>query len=321
MYAMARKPRIHYPGAVYHVMLRGNAKQAVFQSDEEYSRFEDILAQGMEQYELVLHAYCWMKNHVHMALQVTEQPLSKLMQNLSQRYTHWFNKRYDRVGHLFQGRYKAILVQKDGYMTELIRYIHLNPVRAQIVKEPGQYSLSSHNAYAGRIKAPEWLNIEMGLSQFGRTESDARASYLHFMGQTTKNEVLSQLRNGSSKDNQILGSHDFILDVLRKNYETVFVDITVERLFDIVAGVYDILPREISGAGRQRYVTEARAMAVIAGMDCCGFRLTDLARCVNREVSSLGRQVKRVRSRMKRSPSMRTKMDMIKAQITSKRQA
>jgi len=318
---MARKSRIHYPGAVYHVMLRGNAKQAIFQRDEDYSRFEYILSQGMDQYELLLHAYCWMKNHVHMALQVTEQPLPKFMQNLSQRYTHWFNKKYDRVGHLFQGRYKAILVQKDGYMAELIRYIHLNPVRAQIVKYPEQYPLSSHNAYAGRIKAPEWLKIEMGLSQFGRTESNARISYLNFMGQTMKKEVLEQLRRGSSRESRILGSNDFILDVLRKNYKTVFADITMEGLFDIVAGVYDILPQEISSAGRQRHVAEARAMAVMAGMDCCGFLLTDLARYVNREMSSLGRQVKRVRIRMKRSLSMRTKMDMIISQITSKRQA
>ena len=215
----------------------------------------------------------------------------------------------------------AILVQKDGYMAELIRYIHLNPVRAQIVKYPEQYPLSSHNAYAGRIKAPEWLKMEMGLSQFGRTESDARVSYLHFMGQTTKMEILNQLRRGSSRESRILGSNDFILDVLRKNYEKAFVDITMERLFDIVAGIYDVLPQEISSAGRGRHVAEARAMAVMAGMDCCGFLLTDLARYVNREMSSLGRQVKRVRIRMKRSLSMRTKMNMITSQITSKRQA
>jgi hypothetical protein len=206
-------------------------------------------------------------------------------------------------------------------MAELIRYIHLNPVRAQIVKDPGQYPLSSHNAYAGRIRAPEWLKIEMGLSPFGRSESDARASYLHFMGQTTKKEDLKKLRNGSSKENRILGSNDFIRDVLRKNYETIFADITMARLFDIVAGIYDVLPQEISSAGRQRHVAEARAMAVMAGMDLCGFLLTDLARYVNREMSSLGRQVKRIRIRMKRSLSMRTKMDMIRSQITSKRQA
>ena len=317
---MARKSRIHYPGAVYHVMLRGNAKQAVFQGDEDYSRFEYILSQGMDQYGLVLHAYCWMKNHVHMALQVIEQPLPKLMQNLSQRYTHWFNKKYDRVGHLFQGRYKAILVQKDGYMAELIRYIHFNPVRAQIVKYPEQYPLSSHNAYAGRIKAPEWLKIEMGLSRFGRTESNARNSYLNFMGQAAKKEVLDQLRCGSSRENRILGSDDFILDVLRKNYETEVAHITMERLFGIVAEIYDVLPQEISSASRQRHVAEARAMAVMAGMDCCGFLLTDLARYVNREMSSLGRQVKSVRARMKRSVSMRTKMDMITSQIMSNRQ-
>ena len=97
-YVMARKPRIHYPGAIYHVMLRGNAKQPIFHKDEEYRYFENILAEGLEQFSFELHAYCWMKNHVHMALRVEDKPLSKLMQNISQRYTYWVNKRHDRVG-------------------------------------------------------------------------------------------------------------------------------------------------------------------------------------------------------------------------------
>jgi REP element-mobilizing transposase RayT len=172
---MPRKRRIHYPGAIYHVMLRGNAKQDIFHGDEEYRHFESILADGLEEYSLTLHAYCWMKNHVHMALQVKEAPLSKFMQTLSQRYTQWINKKHERVGHLFQGRYKAILVDKDDYLAELIRYIHLNPVRAGIVGDPTDYTFSSHAAYAGHVKAPSWLFIDRNHGQFGKTLSGARA--------------------------------------------------------------------------------------------------------------------------------------------------
>lgn len=154
-----------------------------------------------------------MNNHVHMALQVQDAPLSKLMQNISQRYTHWFNKRYDRVGHVFQGRYKAVLVDRDAYLLELIRYIHLNPVRAEIVTDPLDYPLSSHAAYAGKAKPPEWLSIDQGLRQFGKTEPLARAAYLHFMGQTTKEELLDLLRHGSSKEGRILGNENFVTTI------------------------------------------------------------------------------------------------------------
>ena len=317
---MARKPRIHYPGAIYHVMLRGNAKQAIFYNDEEYRYFEDILAEGLEQYSLTLHAYCWMKNHVHMALQVEDNPLSKLMQNLSQRYTHWFNKRYDRVGHLFQGRYKAILVDKDAYLLELIRYIHLNPVRANIVTDPIDYLLSSHAAYAGHAQPPLWLNVDWGLGQFGETESAARAAYLHFMGQTTGEKLLEQLRHGS-KGGRILGDENFIKDVLTQNGEIVPAEITIRQLVDVVAHVYQVSPLEMTSAGRSRHLAEARAMTALIGMDHRDYVLSNFAQYFNRDMSSMSKLVKAIRARLTKSRLMREKMEHIKERITPIRKA
>jgi hypothetical protein len=201
-----------------------------------------------------------MKNHVHMALQVKDKPLSKLMQNISQRYTYWFNKRYDRVGHLFQGRYKAILVDKDAYLLELIRYIHLNPVRANIVKDVIDYSYSSHAAYAGHVKPAFWLSVDLGLAQFGQTKTAARAAYLYFMGQATQEEFMEQLRHGSGKEGRIFGNKDFIKDVLKQNLEMVPVDITIEQPVDVVAEVYHVSPLEMTSASRSRDMAEARAM-------------------------------------------------------------
>jgi len=200
---MARKPRIHYPGALYHAMLRGNDKQVIFKDKEDTRRFEKILEQGVESYDLRIYAYCWMPNHVHMALQVSEIPLSKMMQSLSQRYTRWFNEKYDRVGHLFQGRYKDVLVDSQGYLLELIRYIHLNPVRAGLASDLADYASTSHGAYLDPNRAPPWLFVDPALKLFGSTEFTARASYLEFMGKPVDDETLDLLRRGTQQGDKM----------------------------------------------------------------------------------------------------------------------
>ena len=130
---MARKPRIHLPDGLYHVIFRGNGGQDVFLTDADYRRFYLLLQEGTFRFGYRVHAFCLMTNHIHLALQVGEIPLSRSMQNLSFRYTRWLNWREQRTGHLFQGRYKAVLVDGDSYLLELVRYIHLNPVRAGMV--------------------------------------------------------------------------------------------------------------------------------------------------------------------------------------------
>jgi putative transposase len=318
---MARKPRIHYPGALYHVMLRGNARQVVFHHDIECRYFEDILAQGLEQYAIVLHAYCWMENHVHMALQVRDEPLSKLMQNISQRYTFWFNKRHEQAGHVFQGRYKAVLVDKDTYLKELIRYIHLNPVRAGMVTDALDYPRSSHAAYTGKIRSPDWLYIDLGLGQFGKTEPDARAVYLHFMGQKTDEALLDQLRHGSRTEGRILGNEDFIQAALSRKSETVQVRIGIKPLVNLVAGVYQVPSREMTSASRARQLAQARAMATLIGVDHCGYLVSDLARYFNRDMPELSRQVKALRARLEKNTTLQEKAACIQDQITTITQA
>ena len=163
---MARKPRIHYPGALYHVILRGNAHQDIFFDDEDRYRFYLLLQEGMERYGHRIHAFCLMTNHAHMALQSGEVPLSRLMQNLSFRYTRWINWRFKRSGHLFQGRYRGILIERDSYLVPLSRYIHLNPVRAGIVAKPEEYTWSSYPGYLNEKKGHEWVECSWVLSQF-----------------------------------------------------------------------------------------------------------------------------------------------------------
>lgn len=147
---MARKPRLHVSGGLYHVMLRGNGGQAIFFTDADRYHLYLLLQEGIERYGHRVHGFCCMSNHIHLAVQVADIPLAKIMQNLSFRYTRWINQRKKRVGHLFQGRYKAILVDADSYLLQLVCYIHLNPVRANMVKRPEHYRWSGHRAYIGR---------------------------------------------------------------------------------------------------------------------------------------------------------------------------
>ena len=162
---MARKPRIHEPGAIYHVILRGNARQDIFADDKDRYRFYEILQKSHERFRFRIHAFCLMTNHFHLAVQVSEIPLSRIMQNVSLRYTQWFNWRHKKTGHVFQGRYKAVMVDADAYLLELVAYIHLNPVRVRMVDQPEKHPWSSHRAYLGK-EILSWLETGTILPQF-----------------------------------------------------------------------------------------------------------------------------------------------------------
>lgn len=180
---MPRAKRIHYAGAFYHVMLRGNNYQDIFLCDNDRKCLCDIWQEALIKFKHCVHAFCLMSNHVHFLVQVDEVPLSKIIQNISVRYTYWFNKKSGRIGHLFQGRYKAILIESDEYVLEVCRYIHLNPVRAGMVIRPDEYFWSSHNDYLGE-KRFSWISTDWFLQLFSDDPAIARERYKDFMTQT-----------------------------------------------------------------------------------------------------------------------------------------
>ncbi|MFZ5761136.1 MAG: transposase [Thermodesulfobacteriota bacterium] len=180
---MARPLRIEYPGAVYHITSRGNARQDIFIDDGDRQGFLTILAGVVDRCNWLCHGYCLMGNHYHLLLETPEANLSLGMRQLNGVYTQRFNRRHDRVGHLLQGRYKALLVEKNGHLLELCRYIVLNPVRAGLVAEPSVWPWSSYLATAGLVAAPEFLRTQWVLSQFGRTKKVARARYVRFVAE------------------------------------------------------------------------------------------------------------------------------------------
>ena len=185
---MARPLRIEYPGAVYHITSRGNAKERIYLDDEDYARFLDCLCLVVKRFNWILHAYCLMSNHYHLLIETPDGNLSRGMRQLNGIYTQQFNRKHNRIGHVLQGRYKAILVDKDNYLLELCRYIVLNPVRAGIVRQPRQWRWSSYKDTAGYAKGISCLTKDWILLQFANERGKAEMRYREFVHEGLKSE-------------------------------------------------------------------------------------------------------------------------------------
>ena len=178
---MARQLRLEYPGAVYHVTSRGNARTPIFDDDEDRIAFLKQLHSAVSRFNWQCHAYCLMDNHFHLLIETPEANLSRGMRQLNGVYTQGFNRRHGRAGHLFQGRFKAIVVEKESYLLQLCRYIVRNPVAASMVGEPADWIWSSYRATAGLVPVPDCLTVDWILGQFGRNRADAQNHYREFV--------------------------------------------------------------------------------------------------------------------------------------------
>jgi REP element-mobilizing transposase RayT len=180
---MARPLRLEFAGALYHITSRGDRREDIYEDDADRVDFLSVLGEVCIQHNWVCHAYCLMSNHYHLLVETPDGNLSKGMRQLNGVYTLHFNRRHGRVGHVFQGRYKAILVDKDDYLLELARYIVLNPVRAQMVRSAKDWGWSSYRATAGQASGPEWLQTEWLLAAFGRRKGKAMEAYRRFVAE------------------------------------------------------------------------------------------------------------------------------------------
>jgi len=186
---MARPLRIEYPGALYHVTTRGNAGGRIFRTDKDREYFLDLVGFIIERFHWLCHAWCLMDNHYHLIVETPEGNLSRGMRQLNGIYTQKYNWKYTKTGHIFQGRYKAILVDKESYLLELCRYVVLNPVRANIVERPQDWKWSSYRSTAGKAKPPQWFTTDWILAQFGRNRRRAQRLYHQFIMEGITKEV------------------------------------------------------------------------------------------------------------------------------------
>jgi len=178
---MARQARIQYNGALYHLTSRGNAQEDIFRTDEDRLEFIDVLRKSRNRYNCTVYAYCLMDNHYHLLVETPDGNLSQFMRQLNGVYTQSFNFTHRRTGHIFEGRYKSILVQKDLYLLELARYIVLNPVRAGMVRSAKNWPWSSYKSTAGLIEATSWVNHDWLLSNFSKKRQLAVKAYRKFV--------------------------------------------------------------------------------------------------------------------------------------------
>ena len=205
---MARPLRVEYAGAFYHVINRGNAGEDLFKSRADRETFLEYTEKAVNRFAIKIHTYCLMTNHYHVLVETPHPNLSKAIQWINVSYATYFNRKHQRVGHLFQGRFKSILVEADEYLEQLSRYIHLNPVRAKMVESPGEFRWSSYPAFIGKVRAPAWLETEWLLSQFGKTEAEAVENYKDFV-EKPDIETLDNPAKGLI-GGFILGTPDFV---------------------------------------------------------------------------------------------------------------
>jgi putative transposase len=212
---MARPLRIEYPGAFYHVMHRGNAGSDIFKSIRDREKFLEYIGKAVERYDIKVHTYCLMTNHYHLLIETPYPNLSQAIKWINVAYVAYFNRKRRRSGHLFQGRFKAVVVDADEYLKHLSRYIHLNPVRARMVESCKEYPWSSYPVFGGYEKAPEWLETDWLLSLFDQHRKKAMERYREFV-ESIQNEKIKN----PSKDivsGIILGGTEFI-NWIKRNF-------------------------------------------------------------------------------------------------------
>jgi len=259
---MARKPRIEYEGAFYHVITRGNQKQKIFKDSPDYRKFLDILTSYKQRYHFHLYAYVLMPNHVHLLIETQDTRLSKILQGVNQRYTMYYNRRYKTVGHLFQGRYKAIICDRDRYLLTLLKYIHHNPLRAKIAENLNQYPWSSYRAYLTQTDTSGLINADQVLRMFSEHKSRARKHYEAFMsdGATVKKEDIY-----STIDQRLLGDERFAEEVVERHGGDIKKrrrkkEYTLPQITQALERQYSISLEEMQSWGRAKGILTARRL-------------------------------------------------------------
>jgi REP element-mobilizing transposase RayT len=299
---LARPLRIEYPGALYHVTSRGNEKKDIFRSKKDREKFLSYLSSAWERHGAVFHAYCLMSNHFHLMVETPLGNLSRIMKHINGSYTTYFNVRHKRVGHLFQGRYKAVLVQADTYAAELSRYIHLNPVRAKMVPSPEEYQWSSCRQYLEGTE-PSWLSTRLVLGYFGMSDEDRRRNYRDYLFEAIGKESRDPLAD--SVASTILGTDDFVRDIREKYLEEKKSDRDLPALRDLSRGPGIAEIKVIS----EEAFPENKRLARMAGIYLCwrysGAKLKEIGELYGISESGVNRACGRFENMIERDKDLR----------------
>ncbi len=296
---MARKPRLHFPGAVYHVSLAGNGDRQVFTDAVDRTRFLLLIQEGIEKFGHKVHAYSLMSTSLQLVIEVADVPLAKIMQQLGFRYTRWFNDWHGQAGHLFQGRYKAILINPEDYLLDLVCEVHLAAVRAGLENDPMRYGWSSHRAYCGREKVL-WLTTDRCFLPIEESGIRAMMKFHARVTEVAGDAPRTDFSRGGASDPRILGDEDFVRGVMKLSRQRYQPKIGPERLMRIVLERYKITENELAAPGKNRLCAEARAYLAWLYLETGCATLTALGQRLGRDVSSLSSAVRRLQLKAKK---------------------
>ena len=314
---MSRPLRIQFSGAVYHVMNRGTARQTTYLDENDYQAFLNTVAEAHRLWGIEVFSYCLMKNQYHLCLSTPKGNLSRVMRHIDGLYTQRFNRHHKRDGPLFRGRYKAILVDKDEYLTQVVRYIHLNPIQIGVVKQPEEYRWSSHIKYLQTKGAPQWLNTEEVLEQL-----DGRKGFHEFV--LSGNEEALETFYKSKRHSPVLGRVEFAQRIrgpaanLPKEiprYQRQGVQRSPEHVIGKVAGIYKV-PEVGVLTGVRGNDNEARKVAMYLVRHCCDQTLSETARLFGlASYGAVGWSCHWVNTKMERDKKFRTRIERIATEI------
>lgn len=317
---MARPLRIEFPDSFYHITARGNNKQKIFLSNGDRYFFLKQLENLYQRVSIIIHAYCLMPNHYHLEITPPPKTLSRSIQWLNQIYATYFNQKYKRVGHLFQGRFKSILIETETHLTRLTKYIHLNPVKKDIVTDPTKYTWSSCQAYLGLIAKPSWLDITTTLNNFGNSLEKQRIEYKKFLTDIDTDNPMVNIKFSS-----ILGSEKYIEQVRKKlndlpdNYEisnlfTAKKKIQITEIINHVTAHYKIEKNEaLKRDSKKNYI---RDIIIYLSRKYTNDTYVKIGRYFhNIKPSALSIAYKRIENRINKDNKLKSEIEQIKSRL------
>ncbi len=315
---MSRRLRLYVPGGFFHVMLRGVDREGVFRDGADRAQFCFYLKEALQRFELRLHAFCLMTTHVHLVLQQSTAGLGKMVHHFAFRYARWFNDRWGRRGHLFGDRFKGLLVQEDNYLLELVRYVHLNPVRAGMVERPEDHAWSSCRHYLGLEMIP-WVTSETVLRYFGNTTDEARRRLSAFVLAGIDEEPRCELEQGCSEDFPIIGDGDFIekvVDTMRGNDSSRGA--ALPEFLEIVTADFGVTMLDLASPARTKRLREARSVLALLVREQGGASLSELGRALGRDSSTMSATAERASTRRLRDQAFALRVSALGRKVTRK---
>ena len=306
---MPRPPRLEFPGALYHVTARGNERRALYRDDADREEYLARLAHYRQKFGFRLLSFCLMGNHIHLAVRAGQAPLSRVMAGLHSSYAEWFNRRHDRVGHLFQGRYKAFLVQEERYLHALVRYIHRNPVEARIVQRPQDYRWSS-DRFLRRGHGPAWLDVDDLLMLLADSRRSAVRCYAALVDGPRAGPAYEPAQ---ARGQTVVGDAPFAAQRLGSANpgDAPLRGIDVDDVLAAVARDCGVSLADLTGSRPGGEIAAARCRAAYVANRFARIPIRRVARRLGRDDSTFSRPLDRLQRRLDADPDLRARIDRL----------